>query len=359
MSVRLGVIGAGSAAAAASYALRDASPALEVTVFEKSRGVCGRAAARRRTRHGRRYVYEYGANYLSDDDPRVNALLTGPLADGRVEVQGPIWTFDAAGTVTEGRDADKRRWTYADGITRLAKHLFARAGATVVRDTRIATVQRRTDASAGPRWHMTDAEGKKHGPFDRLLVTPPAPQAAALLQDTGVPSVDRLGAAADAVDYRTVWTAVLGYDHAIERPYYALVNTDKAHPVGWIGREEKKPGHVPAGASVLVVQASPDWSTRRYERPPAENVAALAGHAADLLDDDRLADPDWTDWQGWRYALPEAGVDAERRPAAAQHGVHVAGDWVAGAGRLHAAVRSGLDTGERLATMLPTGGADA
>lgn len=359
MSIRLGVIGAGSAAAAASYALRDASPALEVTVFEKSGGVCGRAAARRRTRHGRRYVYEYGANYLSDDDPRVNALLTGPLADGRVEVQGPIWTFDAAGTVTEGRDADKRRWTYADGITRLAKHLFARTEATVVRDTRIAAVHGRGDASAGPAWEVTDTEGRTHGPFDRLLVTPPAPQTAALLQDTGVPSVDRLGAAAGAVDYRTVWTAVLGYDRAIERPYYALVNPDKAHPVGWIGREEKKPGHVPAGASVLVVQASPDWSTRRYERPPAENVAALARHAADLLGDDRLAEPDWTDWQGWRHALPEAGVDAARRPPAAQHGVHVAGDWVAGAARLHAAVRCGLETGERLATTLPTGAAGA
>ena len=65
-----------------------------------------------------------------------------------------------------------------------------------------------------------------------------------------------------------------------------------------------------------------------------------------------MASPDWTDHQGWRYALPEEGVRDEAVRAAARDGVYVTGDWVAGDPRLHAAVRNGLETGETLAASL-------
>ena len=364
MNLRLGVIGAGSAAAAATHVIGTSHPGVEITVFEKSRGVCGRAATRRRTAGERQYVYDYGANYLTDDDPRVNALVTDALADGLVEVDGPIWTFDAAGNVSEGRDADKHRWTYVDGITRLAKHLFEQAGVAVRQTTRIVDVtagegtgpgaQARPDGApwTAEGWCLTDADGQTHGPFDALLLNPPAPQTAHLLRATGVGAADQLGAAAEAVEYRTVWTAVLGYEFSVEAPYYALVNADKEHAVGWIGREERKPGHVPDGESVLVVQANAKWSAKRYDEAPDDNIAALARHAADVVGEGRLAAPDWSDWQGWRYALPEGAVEREALREAARSGVYAAGDWVAGEARLHAAVRSGLKTGERIVRAL-------
>ncbi|MFB6272296.1 MAG: NAD(P)/FAD-dependent oxidoreductase [Salinibacter sp.] len=342
MSVRLGVIGAGSAAAAATYVVDHALPDAEVSVFEKSRGVCGRAAARRRDGT----VYEYGANYLKDEDDRVSELVTGEFDEGLVEVDGPIWTFDADGTVSEGRSATQRRWTYADGITRLAKHLFGATGATVQRRTRIV------DVSHEDGWRLTDSDGDGYGPFDALLLNPPAPQTADLLSDTGVDAADRLGDAAGTVGYRSVWTAVLGYGFEIDAPYYALINPDKDHDVGWIGREECKPGHVPDGESVLVVQASPQWSTERYNDPPESNVADLARHAAEIIGDRRLADPDWTDHQGWKYALVDEGIRNGALQDAADDGVYGTGDWVAGEARLHTAVRDGLETGEALAAAL-------
>ncbi|PSQ86190.1 MAG: NAD/FAD-dependent oxidoreductase [Bacteroidetes bacterium QS_3_64_15] len=349
MTARLGVIGAGAGAAAATYIIDHALPNAEITVFEKSRGVCGRAAARRRETGTTAYVYEYGANYLKDADDRVSSLIVGKFNDRLVEVEGPIWTFDTDGTVSEGRDGDARRWTYADGITRLAKHLFGATGATVERETRIADVYHDIG------WRITDTEGGAYGPFDALLLNPPAPQTADLLTDTDVRAVDRLGEAAAAVEYRTVWTAVLGYDFEIDAPYYALVNADKEHEVGWIGREECKPGHVPNGETVLVVQASPDWSTERYDDPPAHNIADLARHTAEIRGDQRLADPDWADHQGWRYALPDEDVQDEAVRAAARDGVYVTGDWVAGEARLHAAVRNGLKTGDTVADSFQEG----
>jgi len=342
---RIGFVGAGAATAAASFALADAAPDTNITVLEKSGGVCGRAATRRRGD----VTYDYGANYLKPDDDRVVDLVTGTLdTDGLVDVTEPIYTFDADGTVSEGRDADEHKWSYERGLTQIAKRLFARTGASVHRRTRADTLHR--DPATGT-WRVTDGDGEEWGPFDALVLNPPAPQTAELLAgaDWEDPLRSDLADAVGDVAYRTVWTAVLHYPFGLDRPYYALVNPGKDHPAGWIAREECKRGHVPDGESLLVVQAGEAWSVARYDEPPEENVAALAGMAADVLGDDRLRTPDWTDHQGWRYAQPEDDAPAELLAEARTHDLYPIGDWVAGEPRLHAALRNGLETGETLA----------
>ena len=337
------VVGAGAAASALAFVVDRRVPDVEVTILEKSRGVCGRAATRRRGD----VTYDYGANYLRSDDDRVAELVTNALDDdGLVDVPEPVWTFDRDGVVSEGRAGDGRKWTYRRGLTQLAKRLLAATGATIHRGTRVERLER-----VDGRWRLTDADGTTWGPFDALVLNPPAPQTAALLEtaDRDAPIGADLVDAVAAVPYRTVWTAVLGYPFELERPYYALVNDDKAHAVGWIAREACKPGHVPDGESVLVVQANHEWSTNRYDAPAAANVAELAEATAAILDDERLVDPDWTDHQGWRYALPEAAVDPEPLREAESHGLYAVGDWVAGEGRLHAALGTGLEVGDRLA----------
>lgn len=340
--MHVGIIGAGAAASAAAYVI-DGSTDAELTVLEKSGGLCGRAATRRRGP----VTYDYGANYFKDDDERVVDLVTEQLdSEGLENIEEPIWVFDEEGTVSEGRDSDDRKLTYRQGLTQLAKRLFGRTDATVHRNTRVEGIER-TDTG----WHLTDADGSEWGPFDALLCNPPAPQTAALLRDADWddPARGSLVEAAESVDYRTVWTAILGYEFRLDRPYYALVNPDKSLDIDWLAREECKPGRVPDGQSVLLVQANSDWSVDHYDDPPAENIETLAGLTADIVGDERLADPAWTDHQGWRVALPENGAPEGPLRTAEQAGLYVLGDWVAGKARLHAALRNGLDTGERLA----------
>ena len=339
----IGIVGAGAGAAAAAFTVDGAVPDADVTVFEKSGGLCGRAATRR---HGD-LTYDYGANYLKSDDERVVDLITETVDDeGLVDISQPIHVFDADGAVSPGRDSDEHKWSYRQGLTQIAKRLFGETDATVHRRTRIETLRR-----AGDRWEVDDADGATYGPFDALLLNPPAPQTADLLRSAEweSPVREALVDAVGDVPYRTIWTAVLHYPFALDVPYYGLVNTDKAHPVGWLSREECKPGHVPDGESLLVVQANHEWSVDRYDADPAENVAALAGHAADIVGDERLADPAWTDHQGWRYAQPEGGVDRGPIDSARREGLYLLGDWVAGEARLHAALANGLDVGERVA----------
>jgi hypothetical protein len=341
MTGTLAVVGAGAAGAAATYALRDAS--LEVTVLEKSRGVCGRAA----TRRNEDCTYEYGANYLKADDERVTELVTEQLpTEGLVDVDEPIYAFERTGGIEEGRDADDHKWTYEAGITQLAKRLFDATDATVHNGVRVETLHRIEDG-----WRVVDEDGTDHGEYDAVLLTPPAPQTADLLGQAKWDHDDCRGfrEAIASVPYRTVVAGVFHYPFELDRPWYGVVNTDKDHDIGWVAREECKAGHVPDGESLLLVQMNEPWSIANYDERPDRMLAAMADRTAHLLDDDRLTDPDWTDYQHWRYAQPEAQVDRDVLTDAATHDLYFAGDWVASEPRLHAAVRNGLETGEAIA----------
>jgi len=336
------IVGAGAAGAGAADALRGAGADVDVTVLEKSRGVCGRAATRRR--NGCRY--DHGANYVKDPDERTTELVRDLGTDGLVDVAAPVWTFDADGRVEPGDGRDEHKWTWTAGITQLAKRLFARTDAEVRTGFRVASLDR---TAAG--WTLASTEGESVGPFDATLLTPPAPQTAALLAETAWED-ERLPAlreAVGAVSYRTIRTVVLHYPFEAERPWYALVDTSKEHPVGWVAREECKPGHVPDGESLLVVQMSPAWSRAHYDDPLEEVAPDVADRVARLVDDDRLREYDWVDDQGWRYALPEGGAAADVLRRGEDAGLYFAGDWVAGEGRVHRALWDGHDAGARVA----------
>ena len=339
---RLCIVGAGLAAAGMADALSDRS--VSVTVLEKSRGVGGRAATRRRD--GCRY--DHGANYIKDSDERTRELLQSLGADGLVDIDAPVWPFDAEGTISESQRPESHKWTWEAGITQLAKRLFDRTNADIRKETRVDTLE---EGQSG--WTISDTDGATHGPFDAVVLTPPAPQTADLLQATELlDGDDDLAAATDAVDqvpYRTIRSLMLHYPFEIDPPYYALVNDDRDHDIGWLARESCKPGHIPDGEELLVVQMAPDWSTANYDMPLDDAASEAAVKAAQLLDDDRLTEPDWVDDQGWRYALPDAGVDSDAVEPLEAHGLYLAGDWVVGEGRAHEALWCGVDVGERLA----------
>jgi len=326
----VGIVGAGASGLAVAYGLSDTDA--EVTVYEKSGVLLGRGATREREG----CVYDYGANYIkvSDEDGRVNALLEETTQT--VEVDGDVWTFDAEGNIAEGYDEDVRKLTHRDGVSAIGADVLDASDAELRDRTRVESV---APTEEGVVVETDDARNE----HDAVVVTPPAPQTAAVLED-GLPSIAPKIA---EIEYTTVLSVVLRYPFELDVPWYGIVNTDKKHDVGWLSREECKSGHVPEG-SLLVVQASPEWSERHYNDAPEDVADALADKVAELLNDTRLRTYDWYDHMRWRYALALDGVGGDTVKRAAEENVYLAGDWVAGESRLHAAFRNGLETGESL-----------
>ncbi|MCL7417302.1 MAG: FAD-dependent oxidoreductase [Halalkalicoccus sp.] len=334
--MEIGIVGAGVAGIGVAYGLRGTD--VEVTLLEKNREVGGRATTRRENG----CTYDYGANYVTPDlDLETFMRETGGEL---VEIEEPVWTFDSAETIQPGEDRDRPALTYEGGIAEFARRVLSRADATLETETRVEAITRE-----GERWRA-ECEGRVHG-FDALVMTPPAPQTAALLAtaDWDAPLRRELVDAIESVPYRTVLSVILQYPFEIDRPYYALVNTDRDHEIGWLSREECKRGHVPDGESLLVVQMAPEWSLERYGEPEGSIAEAAAGCVADLLDEPRLETPDWTDCGRWRHALPDGGVDTEVLDRVADDALFFAGDWVAGDGRVAAAFENGRELGWRLA----------
>jgi len=344
------IIGAGVSGLAAAWRLsQSGTPSV---VFEKSRGLSGRAATRRKNGHH----YDHGANFFRLDDPVVANLLQHELsADGLVEIPGDVRTFDAAGSITPGDPAHNAipKWTYRDGISTLGKQLLAASPLShVTRETHISKIDRHDG-----KWRLEDHNGNHLGSWRHLVLTIPPPQCAELLRNSAIES--DLTAFLDGIPYHPQFSFILGYDHPPlrNRDYHALVNSDGSHPLAWLSFEEDKPGHIAGDASVMVAQMSPAWTTNHYDTPPEKLIDKVVQIISHLLDH-HLPHPTWWDSQRWRYAHPVRGD----HPTASDTGqdtdtlwlgrlarsLHLAGDGLVGKGRIPLAIKTGLEAAERI-----------
>ncbi|MCZ7575329.1 MAG: FAD-dependent oxidoreductase [Ardenticatenaceae bacterium] len=171
---RLAIVGAGIAGLAAAWALR--SEALEVTLFEQRAELSGRAASRRA--HGA--IYDPGAQYFKTATPGAHEVVLHQLpTDELVDIGRPVWVFDGAGTIRPGDPTENAapKWVYRDGISRLGRLLAAGGQATVRMETRVAHFDQTLWG-----WQLADSTGLDLGVFDALVLTPPAPQTAELVE---------------------------------------------------------------------------------------------------------------------------------------------------------------------------------
>jgi renalase len=350
MKRRIAIIGAGVSGLAAAWELRETNA--EVTVFEKSRGVSGRAASR--SRNGARY--DHGANYFKTDSDAMTRLVHEELSrDGLVDIGRDIWTFDGAGTLVEGDAAQNAepKWTYADGISTLGKRLAVACGAEVVRELRIGGL----DEGAGG-WTVRTDEGDEAGSFDAVLLTPPAPQAIELLEGGVMDEAlrARLIGGLRGAEYYRQFSVVLNLGGEIERPgdFYALLNSDRKHMISWISFENDKPTRVPVGETVLIVQMSPKWSAQHFEEAHDVIAAEAWRGAAALLKTDRRP-LKWFDVQRWRFAHPVGPADGEVLSGGEESCLFFAGDALIGKGRVSQAIESGLGAASRMRLRLGLG----
>lgn len=338
----VGIIGAGLAGLAAGREL--ASAGQTVVIFEKSRGLGGRAA----TRRVGDFRFDHGAQYLQAPDPETEALVAatcGPDGLPAADIGRPVWLFDAAGAIAPGDPEINARpkWTWPAGLTALAKALGS--GLDVRLETTVGALRQ-----DGRRWSVLDGAGTLLGDFDALLLTAPAPQSAALLQagnlDTSLR--DFLLAELGRATYRRCLSISFAFDRRPALPWYALLNIDRGHAISWLACEHDKPGRAPAGQALITAQMADTWSTAHWDvlakgtlasEPWPEPITEARDLALALIGHDP-GPPLWADIQRWRYALPNSSCDGTLLNGTGS-GLYFAGDFLAMPGRLHLAIASG------------------
>ncbi len=303
--MKLAIIGAGPAGLATAWALKNST--VEVQVFEKSRGVSGRAASR--SRHGARF--DFGANYFRLDTPDTEQLVLHSLpTDHLVRIENEVWTFDGSGALAPGdpRQNQQARWNYDSGINTLGKLLAEAAGAPVHHGCRVSGLKRH----AGQWFLQSDCDIADNG-FDAVLLTPPAPQTVELLahSELGEAPGELLKSGLRDARYHAQWCFALGFQAPLERPEncFAMINTDRAHDVAWLSFENDKPGRDLGDATVIMVQMSPAWSVAYLNAEADTLVETVTEKALALLGEQRPT-PTWWDSHRWRYAHPFQAADA-------------------------------------------------
>lgn len=312
--MKIAIIGAGMAGLTAARRLSDQ---LDITLFDKSRGVGGRMS----TRYAGNYEFDHGAQYFTLTDPDFEALIAGLTASGaaqRWDSQGHYLTED--GMV---RDTGKPRWVGAPRMNRLPKSL---AGGLDMH------LGRRVETMSGEAGHLQlhFDDGRVAGPFDRVICTAPAPQAAAMLPP-GSPLQPHLS----RVNMHAGFALMVGLDAMFDPGWDSLRLAGL--PVSWIARNSAKPGR-PDGICTLVIHAAPDWSDRYAEADRNWVREQLLDCASTLCGQD-LNGAAHIDLHRWLYAYADTGVGQDCL-VDDRSGIVLAGDWCVG-GRVEGAFISG------------------
>jgi hypothetical protein len=286
MTKRVAVVGAGLAGLVAAARLRAAGCA--VTVYEKSRGLGGRLATRRNA-HGR---FDHGAPAV-----HCEAWQVAPL-----EAQGACRRWGDLGHVG------------LPGMSGLVRPLAD--GIEVVAEAEVTAVRAGPDG-VGLRF----APGAEAGPFARVILAVPAPQAMRVA--AGLAGAEALA----EVAMRPVWTLMAAFAERPDLP--DVVRPGEA--LDLVVRDGSKPERE---GEVWVAHAGQDWTRERLELPPEAVLPMLLAELDDVAQG-RLPRPVHVAAHRWRFGLTERAFGA---PFATLAGgaVLAGGDWALGARGEHA-----------------------
>jgi len=345
------IVGAGMAGLAAARRLTAAGQ--KVVLFEKSTGVGGRVA----TRRVEGCILDHGAQVIKPDgSPLAEVMLHELPATDLIEVLPPVRIVGSDGAILpeDPHYTAPRAFTYRNGMTTLPKLLTAALPTDRFElrlKTRIGRIEENSDG-----FLLRNEQGRELLRADRVVLTPPAPQAADLiaasqLQDPTLTQT-RLDALR-AVPYHSCLTVLLGYAAPTPpAPAYALLASDRARPLLWLAFEQTKgSSRAPQGEAALIAQLGPTISQELYDASDAA-VLDLTLRELRALFGDTYAHPHWQQVKRWRYSQPHGMADFNTvNPGSSDTRLVICGDALRPEkGRVYQAYASGLEAAEFLLT---------
>lgn len=296
-----------------------------VCVLDKSRSFGGRMSTRR---EGPLY-WDHGAQYFTAQSAEFCQQVNTWLQQGVVALwDTPIGAWDGAHLT-----ATEPHLRYV-GVPVMKSPLQLLAGELLIYFNQAVRNLLKTPSG----WQIkTDAEIFK---AKNLVVTLPAPQAAALL-----PADCAAHALAKRVNMQPCWALMLATQAQVQLPYGGIFINQG--PLAWVAADSTKPLRNNA-AHTWVIHASAEWSQQQLEKTAAEITPLLIDEFNHLLKtwQPNKPTPDWHPVVAhrWRHARGAVMAATQVWP---EESLAIAGDWLSG-GKVEGAFLSGLRCGQQL-----------
>ncbi|WP_455232312.1 NAD(P)/FAD-dependent oxidoreductase [Geopseudomonas aromaticivorans] len=323
MNTPIAIIGSGIAGLSAATALTAAG--LRVQLFDKGRGSGGRMASKRSDAGD----LDLGAQYFTARDRHFVEVVQQWQENGWLAEWKPALYQFHGGQLSPSPDT-QLRFVGVPRMSALTRNLLG--------ELPISFACRITEVFHGEQhWHLQDADGQSHGPFSRVIIAIPAPQAAALLS-----AAPKLAATAASVAMDPVWSVALAFNKPLATPVEGCFVQDS--PLDWLARNRSKPGRS-ASPDTWVLHASSAWSRQHLDLPREAVIEQLRCAFAELIGC-AVPEADFSLAHRWLYARP-AQAHQWGALADADLGLYACGDWCL-SGRVEGAWLSGQEAARRL-----------
>ena len=300
------IIGSGIAGLSAARYLHDKGQS--VLVLDKGRRIGGRCA----TKRIEGFTFNHGAQFFTTKEAHFTKLAQEAEAEGALTK----WSFG------------HNRPCYIGAPTMRDLPQWLASGLTIEQSVKITSITQDEGL-----YHLLDETGNDYHTH-RLILTPPAPQTKALLEELS----PLLANTANEALYDPCWTVMVGLHSPCERSKLPLRDRP---PIGWASAEDAR---LPSDPSSIIkpavtIQADPDTS-RHHLHDTSEDMCQLLISAFEEVTDQKL-DIALQAAHRWLYARIAKPADESAAFCDHNHHLAIAGDWF-GKARLETAFHSGL-----------------
>lgn len=310
--MKIAIIGCGIAGLSAARELR--RNGINVTLFDKSRGVGGRMS----TRYTKAWEFDHGAQYFTIQDEAFQAEIDEAIEAGVVSRWDAAALYLKTGQLTT--DTGRDRYVGTPRMNSLPKYW--------AKDLDFNLGQRVSLIKKGVTWTLEFESGAEISGFDGVISTIPPAQAEAI-----VPKTFGQNAPIQAAKMHVCFCLMVGLSAPVNPGWDTLRVKDL--PIDWIAINNAKPGRNP-DVGTIIVHSEAAWSDANFDadRDWVQDVMLKSASALLGLPLERAPH---IALHRWLYASNKTSPDV---PYLTDDGLVVAGDWCLG-GRVQGAWLSG------------------